>query len=464
MTILKKINPLFRYGFDRIGVKTVNNAAPDANGNVNVEAGGTSQIVTWAIGEPEPTVTADKKIGFFIEGKTHLVTTVTVETETIAVIQPENELIDIYKNTLIKETDAQPFKLTELTDYLVIAGDRLFGIISKKTGVFTQFPDYPSSSEYSVYDLHIDTIDEDGFIYYSITYVGTSNVGFFLKRSFFYTENVLGEENLFDVQFWDDPDFSAIIENQPACLIIDSSQKILVGFEQGNVIEKFNVDGSTDTGFLLDATITNASCWAICENPNGGYFIGTSSNVGSLHAIDANGAINANFTKPASITENVPMIKIYGNKLFVSTTQPALTPQLFKMDYFGTIDETFFPDFSDFHFWGSFYFQGSKIIVLGSQDLINGTSSLKRLNENGTVDETFVQDVNLDVWSFHFYGSCVDSDNNIFCTYTGDVTGNFISKLMPDGSLFYTEKSFIQQVIDRIDKINNRVHALENPA
>lgn len=405
----KKFSKFLSLGFESKDVKTVNNTAPDAAGNVNVDGGGTSptyEVIEWITGQERPTIEGDKIIGGFFEGKTHFVTTILNGTDTIKIIQPENSL--------------SPFIfLTGLYVYIMsLDADNNVLINGEDITESVQFKRFNSSG-----------IEDQTFIPDPTT-VSVMTCFSFLADG----KIIVGKSdgvsclNSDGSLLWtyETPGLIKTVES----VILDSTNKILVAGSFTGYLLRLNLDGSLDNTF---SPVLSDFVRKILIQPNGKVILtGSPDNPGSIFRLNADGTLDESFSSTVSVMENFSALD-FNNKIIVPTVE---APYLYRLNVDGSTDNTFNLDpLIDNYVYRTIPLSSGKYLISGSF-----TGNIKRLNSDGSIDNSFTcENSSQTSWFFIL-------NDKIFLP--GDLSLELYN--LNDGSSFETSISFFEEIINRI--------------
>lgn len=161
----------------------------------------------------------------------------------------------------------------------------------------------------------------------------------------------------------------------------------------------------------------------------------------SLRRLNSTGSIDNTFEqKTLSSWDNFTKVKQHNSKIYVagvfSTVNGKLSPGIVRLNENGTIDNTFSSPFS-FAYITDFTFQSDgKIVLVGSQsdDDSGFQADVARLNSNGSIDESFTSGTKS---GNGIYAVAIDSEDRIY--FAGDFTNyantgiSRFAKLSADG-------------------------------
>ena len=272
--------------------------------------------------------------------------------------------------------------------------------------------------------------------------------------------------------------FSNTITTSGGVLLIDSSNKLLVGgnfinfknVTTRNYLIKFNIDGTVDTTFCtnaVDLSKFNAYISALEKQSNGDILIGGNfTNYGSvagrtrLLRVSSSGILDTAFCANAVDGKNINFavrsIKVQSDgKILIGgefITYGGTTGRnlLLRLNADGTLDTPFCTNAVDGNKFGSIAINSvalqsdSKILVGGNFTSYAGTTNrnrLVRLNSDGTLDSTFC----INASDSNKFGASINSiqiqsDGKIlaggaFTAYAGTANRNYLIRLNSDGTL-----------------------------
>ncbi len=194
-------------------------------------------------------------------------------------------------------------------------------------------------------------------------------------------------------------------------IALQSDGKILVGFNNpvipnGFTLLRLNADGSEDTSF---STVLTGLIYDIFVQSNGQILVG-GTNVASgknIVKLNANGSIDTSFAvvQPNNLVYKIivqPDGKIFIGGAFTNIGTP-LRGRIARLNSDGTLDNSFNPPGGANQNVLDMGLQtDGKIVVGGSFSSLNGSNNqlrIGRLNSDGTLDTSFVQNTNGDVYA-----------------------------------------------------------------
>jgi uncharacterized delta-60 repeat protein len=231
-----------------------------------------------------------------------------------------------------------------------------------------------------------------------------------------------------------------------------SDGKVIVGGELGADLQRLNVDGSRDLTFA--PTLSNSgSIFAVAVQPDGKILVGgnlntTNPNQVNLLRLNADGSVDTSF----NVNVSSYIIDIFlqpDGKIIIggsfTSVNGAARGRIARLNADGTLDLSFNPSFGANNFIYTVALQpDGKILAAGDFTTVNGVNRayLARFNPNGSLDSTFVPNLNSSVYSI-----ALQPDGRILIggafTLIDGVTRNRYARLNPGGSIDFSFNSSI---------------------
>ncbi len=381
-----------------------------------------SHLVTWAGGGEKPVIDADKLIGELVEGKTHLVTTITfTDNSTVAIVKVTGDNVVTFNPPLFNEDD--------FIDEVIVNDDLsvfLFGYLT--TGLLIRLN--PDGSEDDIFRNNLPPFFKDIDNYFdacvrkgvdgSLYVFNISDSATIFKLNADGTENTSFRDNL--------PDFENTVIN---CSRINTDGTLLMGISgasnQKN-IRKLNADGTENTAFLANvpSEISGAGqVNIIAKMYDDGSILIAGTFAGYLKKLNADGTENLAFTANLPTFDNNPIsvevdpdgcIFLWGN----------FTGYLKKLNADGTEDTVFaanLPGLGNGAITSLVFFDNT-ILICG-----DFPGYLKRLNPDGTENTSFT--ANLPIIDNFIESIYITSTNEILLFIS---LGGVLRKLNADGT------------------------------
>lgn len=241
-------------------------------------------------------------------------------------------------------------------------------------------------------------------------------------------------------------EISFIQAQQDGKVVIAGNFGLFTGLEEKRLV-RLNVDGSFDETFQIPALPPgpyNQGIVALCALPNDKLLLGLSDTNGIVR-LNADGTLDSTFQVEPIQNQGSYYVSVYGiapqsegktiiNGYFNQVGTNGV-PGIARLNSDGSFDPTFHPSFTmgtNLGVVSTVLVQpGGKIVVLGDFDAVDGEAyrGLARLNQDGSVDPTFINNTNL---TLYFGIFDVQDDGKIL---VGSSLG--LMRLTADGAIDY---------------------------